>query len=251
MKIGMILLVLSLLLFSSAALCQTIPPGTVLPAQLESSLNPAKNKPGQRLIARIMQDVPLSPGRKIPEGAKLIGHVVTVKAGGPGQPAQITLRFDTLQFRHRTILVSTSLRALASMMEVEDAQVPPAGPDRGTPWAWVTRNLIGGEVAYGEGGPVARGTDIVGRALVGGVLVPVRANPAAGCRGEVAGNREPQPLWVFSSDACGMYGMADSEIAHAGRTAPLGEIVLASKHGNFNIRSGSGMLLRVNAVNPE
>jgi len=252
MKIGLTLLVLSLVPLSGAAFSQIpIAPGTVLPAQLGSSLDSRKTKSGERVRARIMQDVPLSSGGKIRAGAKVIGHVVSVKEGRAGQRAELTLRFDRLEFRHQTVHVSTNLRALAAMMEVEDAQVPSTGPDRGTPWAWRTRNLIGGEVAYGEGGPVAHGTDIVGEALADEVLVRVKPNPSAGCRGEIAGNIEPQALWVFSSDACGVYGIPGLEITHAGRSAPVGEIVLVSLRGNFNIRSGSGILLRITGVNSE
>jgi hypothetical protein len=242
---------LCFILFPAAAFAQdTIPPGTVLPAQLSSSLNSQKRKPGQTITARIMQDVPTSPRRRIRAGAKVTGHVMMVKAAKDGQPGEITLRFEKLNFAHQSIPISTSLRALASMMEVDEAQVPPGGTDRGTPWAWRTRNLIGGEVAYGDDGPVARGTDIVGSALAEGVLLSVKANPGSGCRGEVAGNSQPQALWVFSSDACGVYGLPEVQITHAGRTAPFGEITLTSKQKNLELRSGSGILLRVNSPNP-
>ncbi len=245
------LFVLGLALLPAGALAQSaIPAGTVLPAQLISSLNSQKSKSGQSITARIMQDVPLSPQNRIHAGAKVMGHVVMVRAGKDGQSAAITLRFERLKFAHQSLPISTSLRALASMMEVEAAQVPPSGPDRGTPWAWTTRNLIGGEVAYGENGPVARGDEIVGRALADGVLVPLRANPTSGCRGGFAGNNQPQALWVFASDACGVYGIPDLQIAHAGRTAPVGEITLTARPENLNVRSGSGMLLRVNGADP-
>jgi hypothetical protein len=235
-----------LFFFSAAVFAQSpVPSATVLPAQLGSSLNSQKSKPGQRVTARIMQDVPVSTGKKIPAGAKVIGQVVNVSIR-PGGPSEITLRFNKLQFHHQLLAISTSLRAVASMMEVEAVQIPPAGTDRGTPWAWSTRNLIGDEVAYGEGGPVARGDEIVGHSLFGGVLTTVRANRDRGCRGEFAGQTAPQAFWVFSSDACGVYGIPDVEVTHAGRTSPLGEITLTSEHGNVEIRSGSGVLLRVN-----
>jgi hypothetical protein len=251
MKNGTKFFAFVLLLFPAGALPQTsIPVGTVLPAQLSSSLSSRKNKPGDRITARIMQEVPLSSGRKVRAGAKVIGHVVSVAAARDGHPAEITLQIDRLNVGHHSVPVNTSLRALASMMEVEDAQVPPMGPDRGTPWAWETRNLIGGEVAYGQGGPVVHGADIVGQSLFGGVLVPAKANPTSGCRGEVGGNTQPQAFWVFASDACGVYGIDDVQITQAGRTSPLGQIVLTSKAGNIVVRSGSGMLLRVNASNP-
>ena len=239
--------VLGLLLFSAGAFAQSaIPTGTVLPAQLNSSLNSKKCKPGQTVSARIMQDVPLSSRMKIRAGTKLIGHVVSLSAPTTRGLSQVTFRFDRLQSRHQSVAISTSIRALASMLTVVEADIPSTGPDRGTPWAWRTRNLIGGEVAYGEGGPVARGTQIVGEALADGVLAPIRSNPASGCRGEIAGNAQPQALWVFSSDACGVYGIDQVQITHAGRSAPVGEITLTSSQGNVNIAPGSGMLLRVN-----
>jgi hypothetical protein len=221
----------------------------VLPVELRSSLNSQKSKPGQTITARLMQDVPLSPGKKIRAGAKVLGQVVDVKPAQGGQPAAMTLRFDAVNFGHRSVPVTTSLRALASMLEVEDAQIPPTGPDRGTPWAWATRDLIGGEVAYGQGGPVARGTQIVGQALTEGVLAPVEASRSSGCRGEEAGNARPQALWVFSSDACGVYGFAGVTINHAGRRAPEGQITLISQKEKLDIKSGSGLLLRVNSAN--
>jgi hypothetical protein len=236
-------LLLEVLLFSALACAQeAIPAGTVLAAQLNSSLDSRKSKPGQAITARVMQDVPL-PAGKIPAGAKVIGHVINVAPAASG--ASIALQFDTVKFSHRSIAVTTNLRALASMMEVADAQVPPTGTDRGTPWAWMTTNQVGGEVVYGQGGPVTNGSQVVGRAAPGGVLVRLTAKPGTNCRGPIADNDRPQALWIFSSDACGVYGFSDLEIAHAGRRAPLGQITLTSTKGPVHISGGSGLLLRV------
>ena len=96
--------------------------------------------------------------------------------------------------------------------------------------------------------PSLRGTEIVGEGLIDGVLMPARANLAQGCRGEVAGNRAAQAFWVFSSDACGVYGFEDLQISHAGRTTPIGEITLVAKSGRMNVRTGCGLLLRINGA---
>ena len=237
------LLVLTLML---RTLCwgQALSNGSILPVRLNSSLNTKKAKPGQTITARVMQDIPHS---KVREGAKLIGHVLNFKRALDRQRAELTFRFDSVCASKHCFAVNTNLRALASMMEVEQAQVPPTGPDRGTPWAWTARNLIGGEVAYGQGGPVARGTDIVGEAVVDGVLVRPERNSARGCRGEIGDNPQLQAFWVFSADACGAYGFPNLTITHSGRTAPYGDITLSSDE-NINVRSGSGMLLRVNSA---
>jgi len=55
-----------------------IPAGTILPLQLNSSLNSRKSKPGQVVTARLMQDVPLPSGAKIHAGAKVVGHIIEV-----------------------------------------------------------------------------------------------------------------------------------------------------------------------------
>lgn len=265
------LLIACLLLFPLGVFAQnTIPAGTILPAELQSSLNSAKSRPGQIVTARIMQDVPLPGRKKIPAGSKILGHVVTAKPASAGAPGELTIRFEEVGFKHQSPPIDANLRALASVTEVEYAQVPTTGPDRGTPYAWTTRELIGGEVVYGEGGPVARGMEVVGKFVPGGgALAPVEGNsgfdrrggifplvsrsgafsPAlrSPCRGDVSGNHEPQALWVFSTDACGVYGIGNVAIAHAGRTEPRGEITLGAKQGDVKIERGSGILLRVNS----
>ena len=237
---------ISLIMFAAHLFAQSaVPAGTILPVALSSSLNSGKVKVRQVITARIMQDVPLSPGSKIRAGAKVIGHVVDVKPATGATGAQMSFRFDTLVISKHQMPITTNLRALASMMAVEEAQLPESGPDRGTSEnAWTT-DQIGGEVVYRGGGPVANGLRAVGEPTAQGVLVRVTSKPGTECRGEVDGNDRPQALWVFSSDACGAYDFPDLAIVHAGRSNPVGEITLSSDHGEVNVRAGSGMLLRV------
>jgi hypothetical protein len=260
------------LLFGLGLFAQTgIPAGTVLPAELQTSLNSAKIRPGQSITARIMQDVPLPNGKKIRAGSKIVGHVMDAKSASAGQHAGITIQFERVNFAHQSVPIFASLRAVASVMEVEYAQVPITGPDRGTPYAWASRELIGGQVAYGEGGPVASGMQEVGRFVPGGgVLAPVEGNPVlrspgifsflsnssfspqnSPCSADVIGNQAPQALWVFSTDACGVYGISNIAIARTGRGEPFGQIALVAKHGEVNVERGSGMLIRVMSGRPQ
>ncbi len=224
--------------------------GTVLPVQLNSTLRSDKAKAGDKVTGRIMQDVPLPGGEKIRSGAKMLGHIVSAKAAGSGREAEISVRFDTLVSGKRRVAMITNLRALATMMDVSEAPVPESGPDRGTSEILWTTDQIGGEVVY-RGAGVTHGSIIVGKSVLdSGVLVQVRSNPKKKCRGAVAGNYEMQALWVFSSDACGLYDLPNLRLAHAGRSDPAGEIQLLSEKGEVKVRAGSGMLLRVDGTAP-
>ena len=203
------------------------------------------------VTAKVAQDVPLYNGAKIKAGTRVIGEVLAATPASNPQPATIALRFDRIDFSGQATPIVTNLRALASPMEVDAAQQATSGEDRGSmpPWSETTVQ-IGGDVVYRGGGPVARGVETVGTPVYGGawgVLSQVSSSPGESCRGPIAGNDNPQALWVFSHDACGVYGY-DIAITHAGRTNPEGRIVLQSRNGDLDIRSGSALLLRVNAT---
>ena len=224
-----------------------IPPGTILPVRLNHALSSKSASPGQVISARIMQDVPLPNHEKIPEGATVSGTVVSVTKAAPRASARISLRFDTLQIHHYAVPIVTNLRAIAGFMEVQSAQTPETSPGFGTPQPWITTRQIGGDEVYGVGGPVTdASTNHVGTGVYGGVLVHVRAQPNSPCRGPLDDHDPLQALWVFSSNACGVYGIDGLTIAHAGRTPPTGEIVLTSNHGDALLRSATAMLLRTN-----
>jgi hypothetical protein len=239
--------IVTFLLFAAESLAQNvIPSGTILPVKLNSSLNSKTSRVGQRITGKLAQDVPLTAGSKIHAGTKLVGHIIAVTPASRVAGASLSFQFETLEIGARQVSLTTNLRAIASMMEVHEAQLPETGPDRGTAeTAWVTQQ-IGDETDYHGGWPVTNGPDVVGKSLLsGGVLVRISSKPGTPCRGEVGNNDRPQALWVFASNACGSYGFADLTIAHAGRTDPLGQIVLSSQRKNIDVRSGSGMLLRV------
>jgi hypothetical protein len=221
-----------------------IPPGTILPIRI-GSLSSEKSKPGDPIRARIMQDVPLENGSKLRAGSTVLGRIIDVTPATSGKKAALALKFDTVLQGRTSIPVLTNLRAFASTLEVEFAQTPTTGPGESDVFDWLTTVQVGGEVVYGKGGEVTNGDRVVGRSTYDGVLAQVNPNENANCRGVVDGNDRPQAFWVFSSDACGPYGFPLLTISHFGRSDPRGEIILVSEQGPLKIRSGSGMLLRV------
>ena len=199
-----------------------------------------------------MQNIPLPHGASIKTGSKVVGHIVDVSPANARAPARITFQFDKIISSHRTIPITTDLRVIAGFMELDEAQIPTTGAGESEVYRWLTTVQIGGDVVYGDGGPVIAGDDshqAVGKRIDGGVVGQVRAKAGTNCRGTLDGNNGPQALWLFSGDACGVYGLAHISIEHAGRTNPVGCIVLASDNGKLKIPSGTGMLLRTIAAN--
>lgn len=229
-SLGLLLLMIT----APLAAQNEIPAGTILPVQLDTGLNTAKIRADRQIRATVMQSI---PGTPVHRGAHVLGHVISVT------PSTLSLRFDIIVEHGHRIPVTTNLRALASMLEVDQAQIPEGGADRTLPPDERNHDQIGGDVVYPDGGPVAHGLDVVGKPAPYGALVSLTADPP--CRAAIDGNTAQQAVWVFSSGACGLYGFDKLTIEHAGRTKPVGTIRLTAHTGKINIRSGSGLLLRV------
>lgn len=242
------LLLCSAFALSAVLAAQTkIPVGAIIPVRLSSSLDAKSCKPGDKITAKVAQEVPLYNGAKIKAGRRVLGEVLAVTPAQNSQPAKIELRFNQIEIAGQMTPLATDLRAIASPEEVAAAQVPSEGPDRGqsSPTNWTTVQIGQHDVVYRGGGPVASGLETVGTPVYGnawGVLDRISSGPGEGCRGPIAENDNPQALWLFSHDACGVYGY-DFKIVNAGRTSD--KIMLEAQKGNLHVRGGSGLLLRV------
>jgi len=225
---------------------EQIPVGTILPVSLENSIKLQQARKGDAIEARIMQDVPLPDGGKIRTRSRGTGAIDSVERDTAGSGVNLSFHFDKLEFGNKTVPIVTGLRTIASYRTVRAAQMPLTGADSGTPAGWGTTVLIGGDIRFGDGGKVRnRSKQVVGKGVTGGVLVHIHAQPAAGCEGPVNGDDHPQALWVFSSDACGVYDLQGVKIVHNGKSEPVGEITLGFRKDDMKLESGTGMLLRV------
>ena len=235
-------------LLSAVALGQELPAGTVVPVKLSSGLNAKNDKAGKQIEGRVMQEVPLPGGAKIGERSRVTAHIVRVSVPGSLEPespgSSLVVKFDAIEDHGHTIPLTAAALALASVDRVSQAQSPiNSSPDRDPMSQWVTRQ-VGGDVVNRGRGLVGSHDGVVGTWLEGtSVRIKLTPNPDAGCPGGVGYDRE-QAVWIFSSAACGTYGLGNLKIANSGATAPLGEIVLKSSK-NISIASGSGWLLIV------
>ena len=223
----------------------SLPVGTILPVSLDKTLSAAEAQAGQEVAGEIMQDVPLPDRDKIRMKSRVSGAIVSVTQAAGGAGTQVSLRFDKIDNHGEIISIVTRLRALASYQAVASAQAPLNSANAGSPSYWANTVLIGGDVRYGDGGEVVnRQKQKVGKGVSNGVLVHIQAGPGSGCDGPINGDDSLQALWVFSSNACGVYGLPGITVSHDGTTAPLGVITLTFAGSETKLDGLAGMLLR-------
>ena len=222
-----------------------VPVGTILPVSLEHNLSSKDSVKGEAIEGRIMQDVPLPGKEKISAGSKIFGTIVDVVSSDTG--ASITLHFSSVESHHDTIPVVVALRVMAPFEDVQSAQTPYQDSGTGSVNTWATTLQIGGDVRYGDGGKVTNSHNRkVGKATEnGGVLAVLQDAPGSPCAGWPSATQGPQAIWIFSTDACGLFDLKHMRIAHAGNKDPLGQITLAKSDGEIKIMKSSAMLLRV------
>ena len=238
--------ILLLCLAGSCLWGQKITAGTLLPAMLDGTLDSEKSKPGEAISAKLRQDVPLPGKGKIKRESKILGHVVAVSPASDGNPYQITVQFEQIEVNKSVVNTSVGLRAYATMELVAQSRQP-ANANSGTGTSVWDLNLsqVGGQIAY-SGQKVVKGNgQVVGRIpQPGAVLAVPMANPEFGCAGPGA-NQSEQAFWVFSTNACGIYGDDDMKLVSGIGGAISGQVVFKSPK-KIMLRGGSGWLLQVN-----
>jgi len=235
------LIALTIALFLPVVPSDKIPVGTVIPVMLSSRLN-AKAKPDESIDGKVMQEITLPSGITIREGTRIQGHTVSVSKGKSG--SSIVVKFTGLQEEDRKVPVTIGVLAVASMANVNEAHRPVGGnPDVDPDTQWVTRQ-VGGDVVKRGWGQVFSSGGVTGK-WVGGssVVIKLTPNEAAGCSTGPGYDRE-QAVWVFSSSACGTYGLGKTKVVNSGTGSHVGDITLTSNR-DIDIRSGSGWMLIV------
>ncbi len=236
--------VVLILLSAVFSVAQQLPVGTMLPVALSTAINADKDRAGERISDKLAQYVTVD-GMRLPRGTEVQGRILRVEPGAGNSPSQVALAFDNIRIQGRDMPITTSVRALASMQAVFDAQLPTnLIDDYGSSIRDWNTLQVGGQSVYRGDGTVMEGAEVVGKAtIVGEVFGAPKTSPRSPCARDRASNTE-QSFWVFSTDACGVYGFEGLRLTHAGRSEPVGEVVLESP-GKLQVRAGSGLLLMV------
>ena len=233
---------------------EQLPPGTVIPVLLETTLDSRRGKAGQRVVATVGQTI--SFGKTvILVRSKLLGQITEV-SGDSGR-ATLTVRFDRLLPRksNTPLPLDVLLRAVASPMAVDDSGNTTTD---GVGWhnsaaTWTTVQ-IGGDVVYRGGGPVVNSFgETIGKPIHGGlfsqwsgVLANV-SNPAGSACQNLPLIGSPQSVWIFSGSACGVYGLGFQGVSY--ENLANGEIVFSAPQ-RVKIPGGSAFLLTVASRTP-
>ena len=230
----------------------TIPSGTVIPVVLPRTIDSAKAKPGQAIVAKVAQDVPFDTW-VLRRNSKVFGKIDRIEHNA-GRTT-LTLQFDRIQLGQAQVPLKAQLRAVADFLAVGNAEIPvdPLSDWFNSPFSWTTTQ-VGGDVVYRGGGPVQNAAgEIVGTPTGGcpgcGVLDTVPSDPGPECAGAIADDRRPQAMWVFSADACGVYGLNGRDyfglkFQNGSTVARDGQILLTARD-RVKLPGGSGMLLVV------
>ncbi len=226
---------------------EALPAGTVIAIVLDRALDSGKSKPGQRIVARVAQAVPLDGQRMIPLRSKVFGEI-TVVENALGH-ARLGLRFDRLELGKTEIAISTKLRALASALEVNSAETSFIISDANVSGAETAVQIGGRTIVYRGAGTVENEKgEVVGKPVRGGVLGIVENRPDSQCEG-IPVNKSPQAIWLFPPDACGVYGFRNLSFENGSDEKP--EILFVKKNKkewNFtkiDFPAGSALLLAV------
>lgn len=236
---------LALVPLHAAQPVQTLPVGTLLPVMLNDNLDSNKSKPGQKITAKLKQNVSLPDGTTVKAGSELFGHIVSVTRNSGPTGARVVFVFDRIKMNGREYPITVGARAVASMMAIADARKPinSVAPDGSSTWDYNTRQ-VGGDVVYGRK-DVRSNDGVVGMSPEPGWVVGLAlGNPEAGC--SPPENKDLQSFWLFSTSACGMYGDDNENMEISRKPAHNKDGVItitAPKH--VLVRGGGGILLTV------
>ncbi len=234
---------------SSAAMASTqgqsaeLRNGTKISADLMSSVDARKAKPGDKVVARVTKNVKQHGKTVVHKGDKLIGHVTNVQAAANGKAGSaLGVKFDQLVAGHSTTQLNTVLTSILSVpgsngggrepMEPISMPAPVAAPAGGG------GGLLGGG---GVGATVGSAAGLAGSAVGG-------AGSTVGGVGGTLGAATQSSLGAHSGLNLSTPARQIHLQSQASANQSTGlDSVMATRQGNLRLESGTRMQFRVAA----
>lgn len=227
-----------------------LPAGTVINAELTSSVDAKKAKPGDPVSARTTEAVKIAGKVIVPKGAKLVGHVERASARAKGDAeSTLAIVFDRALLKHgKELALNMTIQAMAA------PRAPASGADmdmeaNGAASGAVTQTSMGsprgalGGVASTAGAATSGVTNTAGNvagAAEGTVDSAARSTIGAGASaGAVGGLNAAGEL---TSSSHGVFGLHDLSLSGA-TSGSAGAGVITSTGKNIHLASGTRLLL--------
>ena len=123
--------------------------GTKISAQLMSTVDARKAKPGDKVVARVTKNVKQHGRTVIHKGDKLIGHITQVRAGAAGNAgSSVGVAFDHLVQGSSTTQLNAVLTSILSVPGANEGgmepMTPPMAPAVAAPSSGGGGGLVGG-----------------------------------------------------------------------------------------------------------
>jgi hypothetical protein len=219
--------------------------GTKIDATLAGSLDAKKNKPGDRVEARTMQDVKQDGKVVLKKGTTLVGHVTQAQAHTSEQTqSQLGIAFDHAMMNGRPVPFNATIQALAASQSSaatavgsDDVMMSGGAMGNASGAARGGGGLVGG-VASTAGGAMGSVVNTAG-SMSGNAAGTV--NAATHSNGAVGGLTSAGRL---SSNSNGVFGLQGLSINSAASSATQGSMIVSPVR-TIHLDSGTQMLLSV------
>jgi len=169
----------------------TIPEGTEFKLQLHTTINSKTSRPGDRVLATLIDPVAVADRDALPKGVRIGGHIGEVRsAGRRGRGGYLTIVFDTVELPNgQKVAILGSLTEVFSSEGGGDPNVGPEGELKGHGASRKTQGaIIIGSTAAGAAGGVGPGIAAGAAGVIAAVVLP-RGKQAALAAGSLIGMR--------------------------------------------------------------
>ncbi len=213
--------------------------GTKISAQLMSTLDARKAKPGEKVVARVTKNVKQHGRTVIHKGDKLVGHITSVRSAASGSAGStMAVAFDHLIRGNSTTQLNTVLTSVLSAPNMGQGDMQPMEPAPAPVMAAPSGGGGGGGLLGGVGSTVGSTLgSTVGAAgsAVGGVggTVGAVSNSTLGNDSSMNLNTPVRQIHLASQTSVDQSTGMNS--------------VLSTKKGDLRLESGTRMQFRVAA----
>jgi hypothetical protein len=224
---------------------------TAIPVIFTHTLKAGKDKQGEPIVAKTLQNIVLPSGQQLPKGAVLKGRIVASRAFVfdptpyvEQKPSVLSLRFENASTGGQSIPLRLSVRAMASPQETADALTVRYKDENDFVG---TKTLVGGDV-FATKDTVVRSAerDIVAYVRKDGVYARLLASTNQNADGTIRcdATSTEQAVGVFSPHSCGLYGYESAFLSNDGKDSK-GVFTIESTHDTVWIESGSSAFLQL------